>query len=134
MSLNKFVFIIPGRLSKSFSFYFSRHFSRTSKLYSFYERDTRGAEYPLVIDKPLTQILKESNKAFVEECKKFWEETKEDFRQDRKIYKHGDTDVFFRFDSEVKYYLHPPIFQKKQLYFDTISRSYLYSNIFSSSR
>lgn len=113
MSLNKFIFIIPGRLNKGFTFYLSRHFSQTSRLYSFYERDTRGAEYPLVLDKPLTEILKESNKAFVEECKKFWEETKEDFRQDRKLYYHGDTDVFFRFDSEVKYFSYLRIFQRR---------------------
>lgn len=89
-----------GHITKSSVCCQRRHLSQSSKLYSFFERDTRGAEYPIIIDKPWQEIVKESGPAFVQECKKLWRETKDHFQQDRKLYYHGDTDVFWRFDSE----------------------------------
>lgn len=79
-----------------------RRYLSHSKLHSFYERDSRGEEYPVFVDKPWQEIVKESGPAFIQECKKFWEETKEHFQQDHKLYQSGDTEVFWRFDSEVK--------------------------------
>lgn len=80
-------------------------FSNTSILCSFYERDRVGAEYHKYSDQPWDEFFREGRKVFVQECKKFWQETKDHFQQDRKYYKHGDTDVFWRFDSEVKFFI-----------------------------
>jgi len=88
------------RLNRYTVYGVKRCFSNTPILYSFYERDRVNADYHKYSDMPWDQFFREGNKAFVEECKKLWQETKDHFQQDRKYYKHGDTEVFWRFDSE----------------------------------
>lgn len=90
--------LIPRRIA---AYDHHKCFSQTSKLYSFFENDHRGGDYPLIVDVPLKELLREGHKQFFQECKLFWHETKDHFQQDRKYYSHGDTDVFWRFDSEV---------------------------------
>ncbi|GBN16040.1 Complex I intermediate-associated protein 30, mitochondrial [Araneus ventricosus] len=79
-----------------------RAFSQTVARSSFYEQNKRGAEYPVFpLDKKhWTQHILDGAKIFVGECKLFWEETKEHFRNDPPIYQDGDTKVIFRFDSK----------------------------------
>ncbi|GIY37358.1 complex I intermediate-associated protein 30, mitochondrial [Caerostris darwini] len=79
-----------------------RSFSKTAVQNSFYERNNRGSEYPVYpLDKKhWTQHIKDGSKISLEECKLFWEETKEHFRNDPKIYSDGDSEVVFRFDSK----------------------------------
>ncbi|CAL1283559.1 unnamed protein product [Larinioides sclopetarius] len=70
-----------------------RPFSQTARN-SFYEQDKRGAEYPVFpFDKKTwTQHVIDGAKIFVGECKLFWEETKEHFRNDPPIYHDGATE------------------------------------------
>ncbi|XP_042896176.1 complex I intermediate-associated protein 30, mitochondrial [Parasteatoda tepidariorum] len=66
----------------------------------FFEQYRRGTIPPEIHDKPWQEHIKEGRKIFVQECKLWVDEVKEKFRQDRKLYQHGDTDVFFRFDNK----------------------------------
>ncbi|KAG8184814.1 hypothetical protein JTE90_004912 [Oedothorax gibbosus] len=78
-----------------------QHISQSSILKKlFFERDPRGEDYRIHRDIDFKKHIIEGQKIFVDECKLFVEETKEYFRSDPKRYKDGDTDVFWRFDSE----------------------------------
>ncbi|KFM62941.1 putative complex I intermediate-associated protein 30, mitochondrial, partial [Stegodyphus mimosarum] len=77
-----------------------RSFSCTQVRNSFFEKDNRGAGYEVYPDATLREHIRDGRKIFVEECKLWLKEVKEKFEQDPKLYYHGDTDVFFRFDSE----------------------------------
>lgn len=79
-----------------------QHISQSSQRKKhFYESNRRGQDYRIHRDIDFKKHLLEGQKIFVDECKLYWEEVKEHFRSDPKRYKHGDTDVFWRFDSEV---------------------------------
>lgn len=90
-TVNNLIFIERGR-----------YLSQTHRLCSFYESDSRGAEYPAFPDKDFKEIFHISRKEFWGQCKLFYSELKDKFQQDTKLYNHGDTEVFWRFDSEVK--------------------------------
>ncbi|XP_054707410.1 complex I intermediate-associated protein 30, mitochondrial-like [Uloborus diversus] len=80
---------------------FNRHFSVTIAKNSFFEWDKRGGfEYPVFSKKTWQEHIRDGRKIFFEECKLFLKEIDETFHQDRKLYQDGDSDVFFRFDSE----------------------------------
>lgn len=79
-----------------------RLISQSSQLKKqFFERDRRGFEYRVDRDIDWNMHVARGSKMFVNECKMFWEEVKDYFRSDPKVYSDGDTDVFYRFDSEV---------------------------------